>query len=108
MSASPQAPIAGDPQMAFVNGVQLAQKPTLAEITSTSFFYDWTARRLYIATDPNGKTVELAVRPVAMVLGGSNTNGNTLRGIGFRRLPHPRRVRPPPAPHASGVPPPPP
>jgi parallel beta-helix repeat protein len=84
--SSAPAPVAGDPQMVFVDDTPLVQKPTLATIDSGSFYYDWTNRRIYIATDPNGKTVELAARPVALVLGGSNLKGNTVRGIGFRRF----------------------
>lgn len=83
MDSSPQAPIPGDPQMVFVDGAQLAQRPTLAEVNGWTFFYDWTARRIYVGGTPAGKTVELAVRPVAMVLGGA---GNVIRGIGFRRF----------------------
>lgn len=82
MDSSPQAPMAGDPQMVFVDGTQLDQEPTLEEVTTDSFYYDWTNRRLYIATDPAGKTIELAARPMAFVLGGA---GNTVRGLGFRR-----------------------
>jgi Right handed beta helix region/Protein of unknown function (DUF1565) len=85
MDSSPQAPVAGDPQMVFVDGTRLEQRPALAELTSDSFFYDWAARRIYIATDPAGRTVELAARPLAFVLGGSNPGGNTVRGLGFRR-----------------------
>ncbi|HEX6682701.1 MAG TPA: right-handed parallel beta-helix repeat-containing protein [Candidatus Limnocylindrales bacterium] len=83
MDSSPQAPIPGDPQMVFVNGVQLEQKPTLAEVGASTFFYDWAARRIHIGVDPAGKLVELAVRPVALVLGSA---GNTVRGLGFRRF----------------------
>jgi parallel beta-helix repeat protein len=82
MASSSRSPIAGDPQMVFADGVELTQKPTLAEVDSTSFYYDWAARRVYIGAEPGGRTVELAARPTALVLGGP---GNTVRGIGFRR-----------------------
>jgi parallel beta-helix repeat protein len=82
MATSPQAPIPGDPQMAFVDGVQLTQKPALSELDASSFYYDWQARRIYLGTNPAGHTVELAARPTALVMGGA---GNTVRGVGFRR-----------------------
>jgi hypothetical protein len=71
--------------MAFVNDSELAQKPSLASTDANSFYYDWANRRLYIATDPNGKAIALTARPLALVLGGDNPNGNRLIGIGFRR-----------------------
>jgi parallel beta-helix repeat protein len=85
MDSSSKAPMAGDPQMVFVDGTELAQKPTAA-IDGGSFYYDWANRRMYIATDPNGKTIELAARPLALVLGGSNPKGNSIIGIGFKHF----------------------
>ncbi|HEY8524547.1 MAG TPA: right-handed parallel beta-helix repeat-containing protein [Acidimicrobiales bacterium] len=82
MAASSRAPIAGDPQSVYVDGVELAQKPTLAEVDARSFYYDWAARRLHVGVDPAGHTIEVTARPTALVLGGA---GNTVRGIGFRR-----------------------
>lgn len=78
-------PVAGDPQMAFVNGVELTQKGSLAEVVpgSRSFFYDWAAKRIHISEDPSVNVVELAARPAAMVLGGPVDF--RVRGIGFRR-----------------------
>jgi parallel beta-helix repeat protein len=85
MSASPSSPVAGDPQNVFINGVRLKQVASLGATGVDSFYYDWAAKRMYILTDPNGKTIEMSARPVAIVFGGSNTNGNTIRGIGIRR-----------------------
>lgn len=80
MIRDPNYPMAGDPQMVFVNGVNLRQVATVAAVTANTFHYDWTNRVLTIGTNPNGKTVEVSARPVAMVLG--NNKNYTLRGIG--------------------------
>ena len=68
--------------MVFIDGAYVHEVKTLAEATPGNFFYDWTDRRLYIATNPSGHTVEVAARPVALVLGGT---GYALKGLGFKR-----------------------
>jgi parallel beta-helix repeat protein len=80
----PAHPVAGDPQLAFANGAELTQMGTLAAVTpgSYTFFYDWSARRIYVSENPTTSTIELATRPAAMILGGPYNF--TLRGIGFR------------------------
>ncbi|QRN94997.1 DNRLRE domain-containing protein [Archangium violaceum] len=82
MYGDPANPAAGDPQMVFIDGSYVHEVKTLAEATPGNFFYDWTNRRLYIATNPSGHTVEVAARPVALVLGGT---GYAVKGIGFKR-----------------------
>ncbi|RKH36007.1 DNRLRE domain-containing protein [Corallococcus praedator] len=82
MYGDPANPAAGDPQMVFIDGAYVHEVKTLAEATPGNFFYDWTHRRIYIATNPTGHTVEVAARPVAMVLG---TTGHKVMGLGFRR-----------------------
>ncbi|SEM60248.1 hypothetical protein SAMN05444354_11983 [Stigmatella aurantiaca] len=82
MYGDPANPAAGDPQMVFIDGTYVHEVKTLAEATPGNFFYDWTHRRLFIATNPSGHTVEVAARPVALVLGGT---GYAVKGIGFRR-----------------------
>lgn len=73
---------AGDPQMAFINNVAQHEVTSLAAATAGNFYYDWANKRLYISTDPSGKTVELAARPMALQLNGA---GSKLLGIGFKR-----------------------
>ncbi|RKH46060.1 DNRLRE domain-containing protein [Corallococcus sicarius] len=82
MYGDPANPAAGDPQMVFIDGAYVHEVKTLAEATPGNFFYDWNNRRIYIATNPTGHTVEVAARPVALVLG---VTGYTLKGLGFRR-----------------------
>lgn len=84
MYRDPANPAAGDPQMVFIDGVNLHEVTSLAQATPGNFFYDWSARRIYIASNPNGRTIELAARPVAIIAGGQ-VGGYKFRGIGFRR-----------------------
>jgi parallel beta-helix repeat protein len=83
--ADPAEPVAGDPQLAYANGAQLAQQPALANVTpgSKSFYYDWYAKRLYVSEDPSTAVIELATRPSFAVMGGPLDF--VVRGIGFRR-----------------------
>lgn len=84
MAWDPSNLAAGDPQMAFVNGAALKEVTSRSAVGVGSFFYDQSARKLYMGTNPNGAKVELTARPTALVLEGGN--GFTLRGIGFTRF----------------------
>lgn len=79
----PDFPAAGDPQMVFVNDVHQKEVAALANVTSNTFFYDWANKRIYIGFDPANKTVELAARPSAIILGNQQTY--TLKGVGFKK-----------------------
>lgn len=74
--------VAGDPQSVFINDVKLAQVPSLAQITSGSFYYDWYTRKMYIAQDPANKKVEFSKRTQALML---NQGDYAIKGIGFKR-----------------------
>lgn len=77
-------PAIGDPQIVYIDGVELYQVESLAKVTDNTFFYDWINRRLYLGTNPSGKTLEMGVRPVALVMGGSGSRA--IKGIGFKRF----------------------
>lgn len=85
-SWDPAYPVAADPQMAFIGDTELAQKGTLAEVTpgSKSFFYDWTNRKIYVSENPAVNSIELAVRPGVMTLGGPYNFA--VKGLGFKRF----------------------
>lgn len=78
-------PVAGDPQLAFVNGAQMLQKGNLAELApgSRTFYYDWSAKRIHVSEDPTTNVVELASRTGVAVLGGPFDF--VVRGVGFHR-----------------------
>ncbi len=81
----PGFPMAGDPQQVFINNINQQEVASIAQVKAGMFYYDWSARRMYIGTDPSGKQVELSARPSLMALGGADANQFTIRGIGFRR-----------------------
>jgi len=83
--ADPAYPVAGDPQLAFVNDVQMTQVGARAEVTpgSRTFYYDWNAKKIYVSENPFSNRIELATRGHAFTLGGANDY--RLRGIGFKR-----------------------
>lgn len=74
--------VAGDPQSVFINDTKLAQVPTLAQVTSSSFYYDWGTRKMYIGQDPTSNKVELSKRTQALML---NKTASSIKGIGFKR-----------------------
>ena len=81
----PAYPMAGDPQQAFINDVRQQEVASLAQVADGKFYYDWSARRMYIGVDPAGKKVELSARPAAFILTGADTDTHALKGIGFKR-----------------------
>ncbi len=85
MYGDPSNPAAGDPQMAFIDGAYVHEVTSLSAATSGNFFYDWANKRIYIATNPSGHTVELASRPVFLVMGGTATVNVKILGLGFKR-----------------------
>ncbi len=82
MAGDPSNPMAGSPQMVFVNDAPLAEVTSAAGVTTGKFYYDKTTKRMIIGTNPTGATVELARRPVALTLAAA-TN---IKGIGFRKF----------------------
>ncbi len=77
-------PAAGDPQMLFINGQPMPEVDQLSLATGGAFYYDWANKKIYISTNPSGNTVELASRPIALVLS-ATSGGYQIRGIGFKR-----------------------
>jgi parallel beta-helix repeat protein len=76
------ANVAGDPQSVFINDTKLAQVPSLSQLNSGSFYYDWFNKRMYIAQDPAGKKIEFSKRTQALVL---SQGDYAIKGIGFKR-----------------------
>ncbi len=62
-----------DPQMVVSGGVQLTQKKTLAELSTSpnSFYYDWANEQIYVNKDPNANTLELTKRHALLLFGGA-------------------------------------
>ena len=85
MTKDPANPLAVDPQMVWLDNVGLRQVTSLDKITASTFFYDWKARKIYIGVAPVGRKIELAARPVAMILSNKG-DGFRILGVGFRKF----------------------
>lgn len=85
-------PCAPFPEQVFVDGVALTQVASLGAVTAGTFFVDgttaankiFTPSRIYIGTNPAGKTVNVTDLHNFLNLGTGYT-GLTLRGVGVRR-----------------------
>ena len=53
------------PEDLFINGVMLQHVTSLSQVSSTKWYFDYGANKIYIGTDPSGKTVETSVLQVA-------------------------------------------
>jgi len=80
-------PLAGYPDMVFVNGVALtcAANPTVtggqSSVGPGKFYIDYTNQTIYIGNNPNGATVEVA--QYQRMIYGISTN-SIIRGLGFQ------------------------
>lgn len=85
-------PCAPFPEQVFIDGEPLTQVGSLGAVTAGTFFVDgtmagnkiFTPTRLYIGTNPSGKTVNVTDLHNFLNLGQGYTN-LTIRGIGIRR-----------------------
>lgn len=62
----------------FVDGVRLAQAGSLGNVAAGSFYFDYPADKIYLGTNPAGRTVEAAVTQWAV---SSNAANVTLRDV---------------------------
>ena len=75
------SPMAGDPDMVFVDDVPLAQVGSRAAVVPGTFFVDDLGHTLVIGDDPTGHLVEVATRSEALNV---KSEGSVVRGIGFQ------------------------
>lgn len=81
----PVYPMAGDPQQVFMNNNLLQEVDSKSKLKEGTFYYDWYARKMYVGTNPSGKTVEMSARPMAMVVAGPSNSTHKILGIGFKK-----------------------
>jgi Right handed beta helix region/Protein of unknown function (DUF1565) len=77
----PSHPVAGDPDLAFLNGRPLRQVGSRNAVVPGTFFVDDPGNTIWIGDDPSGKIVEAATRAEALTI---KSSGTVVRGIGFR------------------------
>jgi poly(beta-D-mannuronate) C5 epimerase len=84
----PAYPLAGKPEQVFVDGTPLTQVGSLAAVGAGSFYVDPADKRLYVGTNPAGRTVEVSNRWRALQFN-TGAEGSILRDIGFTQFaPH--------------------
>lgn len=77
----PKHPLAGNRDMVFVNGQALKQVGDRSQVSPGTFYVDYRGNKLYIGSNPRGKTVEATARETGLTIW--NANGSTIRGLGF-------------------------
>jgi hypothetical protein len=79
----PRVPMAAYPDQAFIDGAPLRQVARLGDLASGTFFVDQDADRLYIGSNPSGRTVEASDLRWAIYF--NRAHGSSLRNVTVRR-----------------------
>ena len=79
---NPAYPMASHPDQLWVNGTAMTQVGSRANVRPGTFFYDESAKNLYVGTNPNGQRVEASTLSRALAVRIPNV---VIRGIGIRR-----------------------
>lgn len=75
--------MAAHPEQVWIDGVAQREVGSLAEVKAGTFFTDTANKRLYIGSNPSGRTVTASDIQKAVSLRG---DGTVLRGIGIRNF----------------------
>ncbi|GAA2795934.1 right-handed parallel beta-helix repeat-containing protein [Saccharopolyspora taberi] len=78
----PAHPLAGLPDMVFVDGRPLRQVDGRGAVTRGTFFVDVKRKELLIGDDPTGKSVEATEFDWLLQFDGAGAAGSMLRGVG--------------------------
>jgi parallel beta-helix repeat protein len=78
---NPSHPMAAHPDQVFINGTALDQVGSRAAVKAGNFYVDYAADRLYIGSDPAGKTVKASDLVKAITVA---SPGSVVRGLGVR------------------------
>lgn len=78
----PDHPLAGLPDMVFVDGRPLRQVADADSVTRGTFSVDPERNTLLIGTNPAGRTVEASAFPWLLQFDGPRAAGSTIRGVG--------------------------
>ncbi len=77
----PNYPLAGYPDMVFVDGAPLRQVASRSKVVAGTFFVDEANQKLYIGDNPRGRTVEGTAYRNSLVL--YNAPDSKILGLGF-------------------------
>lgn len=75
-------PMAAHPDQVFIGGAPLQQVKSRSQVTSGTFYLDEGSSKLYIGSNPTGKSVEASTIIKAISVRAANS---VVRGIGIRR-----------------------
>ena len=79
---NPQYPMAAHPDQVWIDGVAQKQVGSRAEVKPGTFYVDYASDKLFLGTNPAGKTVRASDIAKAISIRGA---GSTVRGIGVQR-----------------------
>lgn len=79
---NPAYPMAAHPDQVWVDGVALTQVGSRSQVQNGTFYVDYSTERLYIGTNPAGRSVRGSTIGRAMEV---RAEGSVLRGFGVRR-----------------------
>ncbi|SDR75785.1 parallel beta-helix repeat (two copies) [Friedmanniella luteola] len=79
---NPAHPMAAHPDQVWIDGAEQKQVGALSQVKAGTFFVDRGAKRLYLGTNPAGRSVQASTLSQAISL---RAPGTTIRGLGFRR-----------------------
>jgi len=76
-------PMAAHPDQVFIDGTPLQQVKSRSLVVSGTFYLDESTSKLYIGSNPSGKTVDASTLIKAVNVRGANS---VVRGVGIRRF----------------------
>ncbi|MES1024038.1 right-handed parallel beta-helix repeat-containing protein [Gloeocapsa sp. BRSZ] len=79
----PKFPMAGYRDMVYINGVALKQVGNKSQVGPGTFYVDARNNKLYVGTNPGGKTVEATVQTEGIIAWNSSSAGSVVRGLGL-------------------------
>ena len=79
---NPKYPMAAHPDQVWIDGKVQTQVGKLSQVGPGTFFVDNGAQRLYVGSDPSGRTVKASTIQLGLTVLSKNT---VIRGIGIRR-----------------------
>lgn len=75
-------PLAAHPDAVWIDGVEQTQVGSVSALKAGTFYVDYNASKLYVGSNPSGRSVAASTLQQAVSL---RAPGTVLRGIGFRR-----------------------
>lgn len=80
---NPDHPMAAHPDQVWIDGVAQRQVGSLDDLEADSFLVDYADDRLFLGTDPSGKSVRASALAKAISI---QSAGSAVKGIGVRRF----------------------